>query len=367
VTSIVESAARGTSPKSRRWLRLALSLLVAAVAVVALRGRLPDPVAVGRILVAADRWWMAAAAGAALLSQVAFAVQQRRLLGGFGVELPRGRAVALTFSRSAMSMALPAGSAVSAAFAYRVYRRHGAGGTVAAIVTAVSGILSAVALGLLFGAGWLVTQAGSGTAWLVANPGTAGLAVAGGALGVPLMGLILRGQRDRIARLAHRIAHRWPALGTAVRGLRDLPRRSWIGALRAAVVNWLLDMVCLAAAAVACGASLGWGRLALIYLAVQVVRQVPITPGGVGLIEASMLAGLTAAGLPEATGAAVVLLYRLVSFWLMLPLGLAGWLRLRRVPDGQRQPTSAGGWRRGTGRRCPSRCTSTTSTRPRRR
>ncbi|MEU8664899.1 flippase-like domain-containing protein, partial [Actinoplanes philippinensis] len=75
-------------------------------------------------------------------------------------------------------------------------------------------------------------------------------------------------------------------------------------------------------------------RLALIYLAVQMVRQVPLTPGGVGLIEASMLAGLTAAGLPEATGAAVVLLYRLVSFWLMLPLGLIGWLRLRRGESG---------------------------------
>lgn len=315
----------------RRWLRAALFLLVGVVAVVALRGRLPDLGAVGRILAGADRWWMAAAAGAAMLSQVAFAVQQRRLLGGFGVELPRGRAVALTFSRSAMSMALPAGSAVSAAFAFRVYRRHGADGTVAAIVTAVSGILSVAALGLLYGAGWLVAQAGAGwtavtagVAWLVANPWAVGAVAGGGALAVHLL------VRNR----APGMIRRWPALAAAAGGLRDLPRRSWLGALRAAVANWLLDMVCLAVAAAACGAELGWGRLALIYLAVQVVRQVPITPGGVGLIEASMLAGLTAAGMPEATGAAVVLLYRLVSFWMMLPLGLAGWLRLRRMPGG---------------------------------
>jgi uncharacterized membrane protein YbhN (UPF0104 family) len=321
VTSIVESAARGASPVARRWLRVALFVLVGTVAVVALRGRLPDPGAVGRVLLAVDPWWTAVAVGAAMLSQVAFAVQQRRLLAGLGVDLPGGRAVALTVSRSAMSMALPAGSAVSAAFAFRVFRRHGASGTVAVIVTAVSGILSVVALGLLYGAGWLV-----------ANPGTVGLAVAGGALGVPLTGLIWSGQRDRITRLARRIAMRWPAAGAAARGLRDLPRGSLLGALRAAVVNWFLDMLCLAAAAAACGATLGWDRLALIYLTVQVVRQVPLTPGGVGLIEASMLAGLTAAGMPEATGAAVVLLYRLVSFWLMLPLGLAGWLRLRHEP-----------------------------------
>ncbi|BEL08610.1 hypothetical protein Q0Z83_068010 [Actinoplanes sichuanensis] len=318
VTSIVESAARGLSPIGRRWLRVGLILLVGVVAVVALRGRIPDVADVGRILLAADPWWTVAAAGAALASQMAFAAQQRRLLAGLGVDLPPGRAVALTLSRSAISMAVPAGSAVSAAFAFRIYQRHGASGTVAAIVTAVSGILSAAALGLLYGAGWLV-----------ADPSMIGLVVGGGALAVPLLGLIWSGQRDRIARGARRIARRRPALGAALRGLRDLPRRSWLGALRAALVNWSLDMSCLAAAAVACGGELGWGRLALIYLAVQVVRQVPITPGGVGLIEASMLAGLMAAGMPEATGAAVVLLYRLASFWMMLPLGLLGWLRLR--------------------------------------
>ncbi|SFE42817.1 hypothetical protein SAMN05421541_101690 [Actinoplanes philippinensis] len=327
---MVGSAVRGVSPGRWRWLRVGLVPLVAVVAVVVLRGRLPDPGTVGAILLTADPWWTMAAVGAALVSQVAFALQQRRLLGGLGVDLPHRRAVALTVSRSAMSMALPAGSAVSAAFAFRIYRRHGASGTVAAIVTAVSGLLSVAALGLLYGAGWLV-----------ANPGHLGPVVVGGALGVPLMGLIVRGQRDRIASLARRIALRWPALGVAARGVRDLPRRSWLGALRAAVVNWLLDMVCLAAAAAAGGAEIGWGRLALIYLAVQVVRQVPLTPGGVGLIEVSMLAGVTAAGLPEATGAAVVLLYRLVSFWLMLPLGLIGWLRLRRDGDERRGANGA--------------------------
>ncbi|WP_433794595.1 lysylphosphatidylglycerol synthase transmembrane domain-containing protein [Actinoplanes sp. CA-252034] len=332
MTSILESTARGRPGVSRRWLRVALFPLAGVAAVVALRGRLPDLGAVAGILLGAGPWWTAVAGGAALLSQAAFAVQQRRLLGGLGVELPHGRALALTVSRSAMSMTLPAGSAVSAAFAFRVYRRHGASGAVAAVVTAVSGLLSVAALGLLYGAGWLV-----------ANPGNAGPVVVGGALGVPLLGWILRSQRDRIASPARRIASRWPAFGLAARGLRDLPRRSWLGALRAAVVNWLLDMLCLAAAAAACGADLGWGRLALIYLAVQVVRQVPLTPGGVGLIEASMLAGLTAAGMPDATAAAVVLLYRLVSFWLMLPLGLVGWLRLRREDGTLRESRALSG------------------------
>lgn len=339
MTSIVQSAARGLSPAARRWLRTGLLLLAGVAAVAVLRDRIPDPVAAGRILLAADPWWTVVAVVAALSSQTAFAVQQRRLLSGFGVRLPAGQAVALTLSRSAISMAVPAGSAVSAAFAFRIYQRYGAGRTVAAIVTAVSGILSVAALGLLYAAGWLV-----------AEPGTIGIVIGGGALAVPLLGLIWNGQRDRIARGAGWAGRRWPVVAAALRGVRDLPRRSWLGALRAALLNWFLDLMCLAAAAMACGGTLGWGRLALIYLAVQVVRQVPVTPGGVGLIEASMLAGLVAAGMPAATGAAVVLLYRLVSFWLLLPLGLLGWFRLRRAPvlslpepSGRTLPEPSGG------------------------
>jgi uncharacterized membrane protein YbhN (UPF0104 family) len=311
VTPTVDLPAPAVAPVRRRWPGVLLFALIAVTGVVMLRDRLPDPGQVAGILAGADPWWAAGAVVAAVLSQAAFAAQQGRLLGGYGVSVPPARMLALTLSRSAMSMALPAGSAVSAAYAFRVYRRHGATGTVAAVVTAVSAVVSVAALGLLYGAGWLV-----------AEPGTALVVVAGGALLVPLTVVLWRDQRDRVAR-------RGPRFAAAVEGLRDLPGRSWLGALNAGVANWLLDILCLAAAAAACGATPGWGRLALIYLAVQAVRQVPLTPGGVGLIEASMLAGLMASGMPEVTAGAVVLLYRLASCWLMLPLGAAAWFVTR--------------------------------------
>ncbi|GAA1612312.1 lysylphosphatidylglycerol synthase transmembrane domain-containing protein [Actinoplanes couchii] len=282
----------------RATLRAVLVLLLLVVAAIAVRDRLPDLGETVVVLGEVDGWWATAAVIAALASQLAFAEQQRQLLAGAGVAVPVKRVLAMTLGRSAMSMTLPAGSAVSAAFAYRVYRHHGAATSVAVRVTAVSGVLSLAGLGLLYLAGWLLSTP---AAWSWA------------ALGAATLGLLAILFWDKSVMARHAIG------------------RAEGRALAAAVINWALDMFCLVAAAAACGVTLGWWQLALVYLAVQVVRQIPLTPGGLGLIEASMLTGLVTAGMPESTAAAVVLLYRLVSFWMILPLGLTGWMATRRT------------------------------------
>ena len=70
--------------------------------------------------------------------------------------------------------------------------------------------------------------------------------------------------------------------------------------------------------------------LAGLYLGVQIVRQVPLTPGGVGVIDTAFVAGLTAAGATAVTATAAVLVYRLISCWLIIPIGGATGLALRR-------------------------------------
>ncbi len=136
----------------------------------------------------------------------------------------------------------------------------------------------------------------------------------------------------QIARLTARV----PRLATlitpvvdAVHGARAVARRDWVLALAAATANWLTDLLCLAAAARAFHLPLSLWELAAIYLTVQVVRQIPLTPGGIGVIEMSLLAGLLSAGASEAPAAATVLAYRLLSCWLIIPMGLIGWLILR--------------------------------------
>jgi hypothetical protein len=136
-----------------------------------------------------------------------------------------------------------------------------------------------------------------------------------------------------------RIAPRWPRLRVALRpvadafaGWRAVPGRHWGLALAAAVVNWLTDLLCLYAAARAFSLPLDVVTLGAIYLTVQIVRQIPLTPGGIGVIELSLLAGLVSAGAGEAAAAATVLVYRLLSCWLIIPVGLVGWALLRRPP-----------------------------------
>ena len=45
------------------------------------------------------------------------------------------------------------------------------------------------------------------------------------------------------------------------------------------------------------------------------------TPGGVGAVEAALTAGLVAAGLHGTEAASAVLLFRLLTFWLPVPIG----------------------------------------------
>lgn len=64
----------------------------------------------------------------------------------------------------------------------------------------------------------------------------------------------------------------------------------------------------------------------LAYCAAQLLAQVPITPGGLGVVEAGMTGGLGLAGVPAAAAAVATLAYRLASYWLPLPAGAVAWL-----------------------------------------
>ena len=66
--------------------------------------------------------------------------------------------------------------------------------------------------------------------------------------------------------------------------------------------------------------------MAVVYLTASAVGSLVPTPGGLGAIEALMSAGLTAAGMHGAAAVSAVLLYRLLTFWLPVPIG---WLALR--------------------------------------
>jgi uncharacterized membrane protein YbhN (UPF0104 family) len=326
-----------------------LALLI--IALLSLRGTLPSVTAVGDAIGTADTGWLAVAAGAEFVSMAMFARQQRRLLTAFGVRMPRHRALALAYSRSAIAISLPAGTAISAAYAFRQFRNGGASKRTAATVMVLSGLLSVAALAVLYATGALAAAAVHlGAAWRD-EPGTRVPVVVALAL-VAFVGVFawrssghLHPHRPAAPRLARLLAPVTDALTSS----RDVDGRHWGLALAAAMTNWLTDLLCLYAAARAFHLPVGLAQLGAVYLTVQIVRQIPLTPGGIGVIEVSLLAGLVSAGAGEAPAAATVLVYRLLSCWLIIPVGLLCWLVLRRpsrheaVEDGTEVDGQLGG------------------------
>ena len=83
---------------------------------------------------------------------------------------------------------------------------------------------------------------------------------------------------------------------------------------------------CLAVCVHALGGSVPIASVAVVYLTGSAIGSLVPTPGGLGAIEAALSAGLTAAGMPGAAAVSSVLLYRLLTFWLPVPIG---WVALK--------------------------------------
>ena len=88
-------------------------------------------------------------------------------------------------------------------------------------------------------------------------------------------------------------------------------------------INWLLDCACFAMMFLALHAPIPWKGLLLAYGAGQLAATLPITPGGLGVVEGSITVALVAFGGAETSTAYAVLLYRIISFWFIL---VVGWL-----------------------------------------
>jgi uncharacterized protein (TIRG00374 family) len=81
--------------------------------------------------------------------------------------------------------------------------------------------------------------------------------------------------------------------------------------------------LCLAACVAAFGRSVPVASIAVVYLTGSAIGSIMPTPGGLGAVEAALIAGLTAAGMPGAVAVSSVLLFRLLTFWLPVPFGWA--------------------------------------------
>ena len=98
----------------------------------------------------------------------------------------------------------------------------------------------------------------------------------------------------------------------------------WKRATAATVGRWAFDYLTLLAALAAVGSTPRWSLVLLAFCAAQLLAQIPVTPGGLGFVEAGLTATLALAGVGAGDALLATFAYRLFSYWLPLPLGLLG-------------------------------------------
>jgi hypothetical protein len=96
-------------------------------------------------------------------------------------------------------------------------------------------------------------------------------------------------------------------------------------AVIAAAANRMFDYAALVAALAAMGAHARASYVLMAYAVAQALALIPITPGGLGFVESGLTTLLVLVGVTTDQAVVATLLYRLVAFWLPIPLGALAW------------------------------------------
>ncbi|MHB8330064.1 MAG: lysylphosphatidylglycerol synthase transmembrane domain-containing protein, partial [Acidimicrobiales bacterium] len=314
-----------------RCAKFAGGLGLAAAAGWALSGRRGELSGASSYLDHVHWQWLALAATAEVGSIVAFAIIQQRLLAAGGTTTTLGAMLGITVAATAIANSMPAGPVVSSVFAYHQYRRRGADEALAGWTLAAVFVVASVSLALVAAAGLSVAGAeGEGLDLVWVTIGVLVAALALGAVFVQRRALVwtlsgaLRVTRRLLRRPRGELATEldWVMAHVAV---VSLSARQVAGVTGWGLANWVLDCGCLALSFMAVGVGVPWKGLLLAYGAGQLAANLPITPGGLGVVEGSLTIALVAYGGAETSTVAAVLLYRILSFWAELPIGWGTW------------------------------------------
>ena len=327
------------TPSAGRWykvwrvLRYLLGLALVGVGVWVVSGKTDELSGASGYLEDLRWYWVVVAVGAEAVSYLSLASLQRRLLWCGRVKVPMRPMTGIALAGNAIQNSLPGGIAFYYVYNFRQYRRFGADDVLAGWTVVAANALSFVTLSGLAAVG-VALALSSGNAYDLVE------AILGIAIVASLV-VIVWAERARllshaswIVRLSQRLFRRpSPKLSpdqvvtawTARMGAIAPTRREWRRAVGMAMGNWVADCSCLALAFMAVGAGVPWRGLLLAYGAGQLASTLPFTPGGLGVVEGSLTVALVTFGGGKFSTVAAVLVYRLISFWLMLPVGWSAW------------------------------------------
>lgn len=330
------------APSAGRWYRVwrvsryILGLAAVGVAAWVVSGK-TDELSGATTYLEHLRWgWVVVAVAAEAVSYLALASLQRRLLRAGGVRVRMKLMTGIALAGNAIQNSLPGGLVFYAAYNYRQYRRFGADEVLAGWTLVAFNAVTFVTLSVIAAVG-LALALSAGNAYDLVEA----------ILGIVIIaGLIVVAWAERVRVLEHitslvRLSQRFFRHPSRDRSASDVvhgwldrmgaitpSHRNWARAITMGFGNWIADCACLVLAFMSVGAGVPWRGLLLAYGAGQLATALPITPGGLGVVEGSITVALVTFGGGQASTVAAVLIYRLISFWLLLPVGWGSWLAL---------------------------------------
>ena len=300
--------------------RTVLMAVVALVAVWTLLAQL-DFQQVSTAVSQANGWWMLAA----LVFSVATYVGAGLTLVAFSPErLSLWRSTEVHLASAVVSLVAPAGVG-GAAINLRFLNRKGVptavGVATVALVQVVQFVVTVVLLvvlaamtgqstGLTLPSGWVLVAAG------------AVVVVAAVVLTIP------KARTWAWAKIEPTYRQVWPRLVWVMSN----PMRLALGVGGALMLS-LSYILSFSASLWAFGYTVPFAVLAITYLASNTVGSIVPSPGGIGPVELALTAGLVAAGVPYGVALSTAIVYRLVTFWIPIPVGWLSLQRLQKVGD----------------------------------
>ena len=300
--------------------RVVLMVVVGLVAVWTLMAGM-DFQQVSAAVSQANIWWMLAA----LAFSVATYVGAGLTLVAFSPErLSLWRSTEVHLASAVISLVAPAGVG-GAAINLRFLNRKGVptavGVATVALVQVVQFVVTVVLLvvlaamtgqstGLTLPSGWVLVAAG------------AVVVVAAVVLTIP------KARTWAWAKIEPTYRQVWPRLVWVMSN----PMRLALGVGGALTLS-LSYILSFSASLWAFGYTVPFAVLAITYLASNTVGSIVPSPGGIGPVELALTAGLVAAGVPYGVALSTAIVYRLVTFWIPIPVGWLSLQRLQKVGD----------------------------------
>ncbi|HEY4333682.1 MAG TPA: lysylphosphatidylglycerol synthase transmembrane domain-containing protein [Ilumatobacteraceae bacterium] len=268
-----------------------------------------------------------------------YSLLTKAALGDSGRLVSSWRLFRIQMSTKALGGVVPGGSAANSALGYRLMTLSGVPGPDAGFALGTAGLGSAVVLNLIFWVGLIVSIPLNGVNGAYVSAAIAGVLIMG--LAAAIVFGLMEGQvrAEKVLRwIARRLRQNEDRAGDAVRHIGGrleelVSDRALLGRVVGwAAANWLLDAAALWVFLRAYGGSLSIDGLIVAFGLANIAAVVPITPGGLGIVEGVYIPTLVGFGLTRVTASLGVASYRFAQLFFPIVLGGLLYLTLRVGP-----------------------------------